>query len=186
MARTAGRSADETRRMILDAAARLIGRYGTAVPVAQIADAAQVSKGGLLYHFPSKEDLLTGLAAELMERFRRDVELVAAEEAEGTPGRLARAYIRVNFVHASDFSGLRDQIALAAHLMFEPAMQRITQEDAERWRQDLHADGLDPAIVRMIIAASDGSTSAPLWGAVLSEADRRALESDLIALTHRR
>ena len=67
MARTAGRSADETRRMILDAAARLIGRYGTAVPVAQIADAAQVSKGGLLYHFPSKEDLLTGLAAELME-----------------------------------------------------------------------------------------------------------------------
>lgn len=171
--------------MILDAAARLVGRHGTAVPVAEIAEAAQVSKGGLLYHFPTKEDLLSGLAAELMEQFRRDVEQAAAAEAEGTPGRLARAYIRVSFAHASDFHSLRDQIALAAHLMYEPAMERLTRDDAEHWRTSLHADGLDPATVRMIIAASDGSTSAPLWGAVLDDADRRELETDLIALTHR-
>ena len=50
MARTAGRSADETRQLILTSAARLIGRHGTTVPVTDIAEAAGVSKGGLLYH----------------------------------------------------------------------------------------------------------------------------------------
>src|SRR5690349_13603621 len=97
MARTAGRSAAETRRLILDAAARLISRHGTAVPVSDIAEAAGVSKGGLLYHFPNKEELLSGLANHLMGQFRHDVEQVAAEEEEGTPGRLTRAYIRVSF-----------------------------------------------------------------------------------------
>lgn len=37
----------------------------------------------------------------------------------------------------------------------------------------------------MVIAATDGSNSAPLWGAVLTDTDRNALEADLIALTQR-
>ena len=37
----------------------------------------------------------------------------------------------------------------------------------------------------VVIAATDGSNSAPLWGAVLTEPDRTALEADLIALTQR-
>ena len=185
MARTAGRSAEETKRMILASAARLIGKHGVAVSVAEIAEHARVSKGGLLYHFPSKEDLLQGLAADLMDQFRRDVEAAAAAEPEGTPGRIVRAYIRANFIHASDLSGLRDQIALAAHLMFEPGMQRAMEEDAERWRAVLYSDGVDPAAVRMIIAAADGSNSAPLWGAILDQSERRRLEADLIALTVR-
>lgn len=36
----------------------------------------------------------------------------------------------------------------------------------------------------MIIAATDGSNSAPLWGAVLNDTDRTTLEADLIALTY--
>ncbi|MEU6077703.1 TetR family transcriptional regulator [Micromonospora sp. NPDC047074] len=185
MARTAGRSAAETRRLILDAAARLISRHGTAVPVADIAEAAGVSKGGLLYHFPNKEELLSGLASDLMGQFRRDVERAAAEEEAGTPGRLTRAYIRVSFAHANDLTGLRDHIALAAHLMFEPSLEALAQRDAEQWREALLDDGLEPAIIRMVIAAADGSNTAPLWGAVLDDADRHQLETDLVALTHR-
>ncbi|MEU7993774.1 TetR family transcriptional regulator [Micromonospora sp. NPDC049060] len=185
MARTAGRSAAETRRLILDAAARLISRHGTAVPVSDIAEAAGVSKGGLLYHFPNKEELLGGLANHLMGQFRHDVEQVAAEEEEGTPGRLTRAYIRASFAHAGDLTGLRDHIALAAHLMFEPGLEALAQQDAQQWREALLDDGLEPTIVRMVIAAADGSNSAPLWGAILDDADRDQLEADLIALTYR-
>jgi AcrR family transcriptional regulator len=155
------------------------------VPVSDIADAAGVSKGGLLYHFPNKEVLLGGLATDLMARFRQDVEHAATAEDPGTPGRLARAYIRVSFAHASDVTGLRDYIALAAHLMFEPDLEALAQQDAEQWRTDLLDDGLDPAVVRMVVAAADGSNTAPLWGAVLTDADRADLEADLIALTHR-
>lgn len=185
MARTAGRSADETKDLILTSAARLIGRHGTTVPVTDIAEAAGVSKGGLLYHFPNKETLLNGVATNLMTQFRSHVEQAATAEPEGVPGRLTRAYIRVSFAHAGDPNGLRDYIALAAHLMFEPALEELAQADAAQWRSALFEDGLDPAVTRMVIAATDGSNSAPLWGAVLTEPDRIALEADLIALTQR-
>ncbi|MEV5827974.1 TetR/AcrR family transcriptional regulator [Spirillospora sp. NPDC052242] len=185
MARTAGRSADETKRLILDAAAHLIGRHGTAVPVSDIAEAAGVSKGGLLYHFPNKEELLNGLATDLMTRFRQNVEQAASEEEDRRPGRLTRAYIRVSFAHAGDLTGLRDYIALAAHLMFEPGLEELAQQDAKQWRSALLDDGLDPAVIRVVIAATDGSNSAPLWGAVLNDTDRAELEADLIALTYR-
>ena len=144
MARTAGRSADETRQLILTSAARLIGRHGTTVPVTDIAEAAGVSKGGLLYHFPNKETLLNGVATNLMTQFRSHVEQAATAEPEGVPGRLTRAYIRVSFAHAGDPSGLRDYIALAAHLMFEPALEELAQADAAQWRSALFEDGPTP------------------------------------------
>ena len=185
MGRTAGRSADETRALILASAARLIGRHGTAVPVTDIAADAGVSKGGLLYHYPTKEALLDGLARDVMGRFRSQVELAAEEEPEGTPGRLTRAYVRVSFADAGDVVELRDAIGLAANLMFEPGLERLAQEDAARWRAALTDAGLDPALTRLVIAATDGSNTGPLWGAVLTQADRDALEADLIALTRR-
>lgn len=182
MARTAGRSSADTRRLILDTAARLVGRSGTTVPVAEIAQAAGVSKGGLLYHFPTKESLLRAVGEDLMAQFREEVHR-HAEEEEPAPGRLARAYLRVTFADAADVPRLRDEIALAAHLMFEPELEALAQQDARRWREELLADGLDPAVVRLVIAAADGNISAPLWGAILSGPDRDRLEEDLLALT---
>lgn len=181
MARTAGRSAEDTRRLILDTAARMIGRHGTAVPVSEIAQQAGVSKGGLLYHFTTKEALLHALAEHLIEQFRTEVHRRAEEEGPG-PGRLVRAYIRVSLAEAGDHARLRDSIALAAKLMVEPELERLAQQDADRWKEELGQDGLDPSIVRLVVAAADGSNSAPLWGAILDEADRLALEEQLLAL----
>lgn len=183
MARTAGRNAEDTRRQILDAAGNLFGVHGTGVSLADVARAAGVSKGGLLYHFPSKDELLAGLAHHLMAQFRADVEQAAQSEPEGTPGRLTRAYIRVCFAEASDVTNLQDYLALAVNLMVEPGLIELSRADAARWREDLFADGVDARAVRMIIAATDGSYASPLWGAVLSDEDRSALEADLLALT---
>ncbi|MGP9536619.1 TetR/AcrR family transcriptional regulator [Brachybacterium sp. AOP43-C2-M15] len=183
MARTAGRSSADTRRLILDTAARVVGRSGTAVPVSEIAAAAGISKGGLLYHFPTKESLLYALGEDLMSQFREQVRLRAEEEGEPARGRLTRAYIRVSFADAADFTRQRDAISLAAHLMFEPELEKLAQQDAQQWREELLEDGLDPAVVRLVIAAADGSGSAPLWGAILDGADRDLLEEQLIALT---
>lgn len=182
MGRTAGRSAEDTRQQILRVATEMIGRHGTGVPVNDIAEAAGVSKGGLLYHFPNKEALLTGLAADLIAQFRRDVEQAATDEPEGTPGRLTRAYVRASFAAAHDVDGLRQDIALAAHLMFEPNLQQAAHEDAQQWRTELLNDGLPADRVRLIIAATDGANTGPLWGAVLSDTDRVSLEAELIAL----
>ena len=183
MARTAGRDRDETRRLIVEAATRLIARRGSAVPVADIAREAGVSKGGLLYHFASKEDLLVAVATDLFERFRGDVLAEAQAEPEGAPGRLTRAYVRVSFSDGADEEGLRESIAVAAQLMHEPALQRAAEADGARWRADLLADGLEASVVRVVVAATDGVSSAPLWGPVLDADDRMALEAELVALT---
>lgn len=51
------------RERILEAAERVVGEVGAArMTLDGVAQAAGVSKGGLLYHFPSKEALLVGLA----------------------------------------------------------------------------------------------------------------------------
>ena len=107
MARTAGRSADETRQLILTSAARLIGRHGTTVPVTDIAEAAGVSKGGLLYHFPNKETLLNGVATNLMTQFRSHVEQAAtaevdaAKQAELQKERLAEQQMTIELTEAA-------------------------------------------------------------------------------------
>ena len=99
MGRVTGRDADDTRRQIIDAAARLVSRHGSAVSIAAIADAAGVSKGGLLYHFASKDELLEAVATSLFESFRESV--YDAAVADPAPGRLTRAYVRVSFAEVA-------------------------------------------------------------------------------------
>ena len=58
--------AADTRDRILDAAVDLIAESGTsAVTLEAIAARAGVSKGGLLYHFPSKAAVIDGLAERI-------------------------------------------------------------------------------------------------------------------------
>lgn len=185
MGRTAGRTAEDTRRTILDSAARVIGEKGTAVPVTAIAEEAGVSKGGLLYHFPSKEQLLIDVAMHLMRQFRDLVETFTATEPEGAKGRLTRGYIRASFSYTKDHTELQRHISLASSLMAEPGLEKIAQEEADRWRLELLNDGLLPATTRLIVSATDGATCAPLWGAVLSNDDQADLERQLIGLTRR-
>lgn len=182
MGRTAGRAADDTQRNILDAAMTLVARRGSGVSIADIAAAAGVSKGGLLYHFPTKDDLLRAGARDLFETFRSRVYDQAQREPDGEPGRLNRAYIRVSFADVAD-EGVREIIAVAAQLMSEPTVQEMSAADGRRWRDELTADGLPESTVRLIVAATDGVSSAPLWGAVLDAADQRALESELLERT---
>lgn len=182
MGRTAGRDADGTRRIILAAATPMVARRGQEVSLARIADAAGISKGGLLYHFPTKEDLLRASAADLFARFRTAVYAETEKEPGDAHGRLARGYIRATFAELSDDSA-RDQIAVAAHLMGEPGIQEIASADGRRWREELMADGLGEQAVRIIVAASDGVGSAPLWGAILDPDDCAALEEQLLDMT---
>ncbi len=75
---------------MLDAAAALVLKRGTgALTLDAVAEAAHVSKGGLLYYFDSKNSLLEALADYLAEQLQIEVE----REAAG--GSLAKAYLQV-------------------------------------------------------------------------------------------
>ena len=83
----------DARTRILDAAETLVRAQGVSGLTLDAAAAlAKVSKGGLLYHFASKEALLNALLKRLAAFIAEDFEAGVADQPEG-PGRVARAMI---------------------------------------------------------------------------------------------
>ncbi|RYG89090.1 MAG: TetR/AcrR family transcriptional regulator, partial [Alphaproteobacteria bacterium] len=61
------------RRALIDHAARLAVEQGlAAVTVQAVSDAAGVTKGGFMHHFPSKQALVDAVFTELIEIIDRD------------------------------------------------------------------------------------------------------------------
>lgn len=74
------------RDRLLDAAERVVVESGaTHLTLDAVAKSAGVSKGGLLYHFPSKEALLDGMLARNFE----DVDAEVAKRLESRAGKTA-------------------------------------------------------------------------------------------------
>lgn len=182
MPRKAGRSPEETRRALLDAAGTAIRTRGVSASLDDVAKAAGVSKGGLLYHFPAKDALVRALAQDILDTYRAEV-LAALDPGDTRPGRLTRAYIRASLDTSYDEVAVRENIALIAQLISIPEIAGLARADAERWERDLHDDGLPDHVVTLVVAAADGASTAPLWGVGLEVAAARKLEQQLIDLT---
>src|SRR5689334_4878280 len=79
----------ETRTRLLDAATEVLLRDGAqALTLDAVAKQAQVSKGGLLYHFPSKQALVAGMVQRLVGQFDD-----ALARAGDEPGAATRVYL---------------------------------------------------------------------------------------------
>src|SRR3954447_22045743 len=76
-----------TRDRLLDAAATVVHRDGAqALTLDAVAKEAEVSKGGLLYHFKSKNDLVNAMVERWMAEFQR--------ERAGPAGRSGGGYVK--------------------------------------------------------------------------------------------
>src|SRR5689334_5124652 len=92
------RDPKQTKARILRAAAQYLVDQGIEpFTLEAVAKAAEVSKGGLLHHFSTKEALLRGIILRLHEIFYDQFNTALASEPIGTPGRWSRAYISVTF-----------------------------------------------------------------------------------------
>lgn len=182
MGRSAGRTPEQTRRLLLDAAATVIRTKGITATLDDFAEAAGLSKGGLIYHFASKDDLIVALAADLAESFRSAV-VAAIDDSEPQVGRLTRAYIRTCFDETLDQPENRDHLKLAVQLMNSPEVNALNRADAEKWDVDLRADGLPDDVLTLVVAAADGVSSAPLWGGMTNTVHYARLRDQLIAWT---
>src|SRR5690606_20238522 len=82
-----------TRSRILAAAQELAHELGPArISLDAVAARAGVSKGGLLYHFPSKAKLLEGLVEQFLSRFNCALS-DRERELSGEPNSVLRAYL---------------------------------------------------------------------------------------------
>jgi AcrR family transcriptional regulator len=81
-----------TRERILEAAGRLARQLGPGnISLEAVAAEAGISKGGLLYHFPSKDRLLRAIVGRFVEQLEQSLE---AEPGADRPNGLMAAYVR--------------------------------------------------------------------------------------------
>jgi AcrR family transcriptional regulator len=156
----------DTRQRILDAAeARLLARGPGSLVLDAIAADARVSKGGLLYHFASKDALVAGLCERMLEQF--DLELERLFESDGGgPGARARAYLKSTVTaegRPADHSAQLMAGILAA-LGRDSAQLDAVREHFARWHGRLEEDGIDPTTATIVRLAADGLWLSALLG----------------------
>lgn len=153
------RDKDRTRRAILDAAERLLVERGRDASIAEIAAAANVSKGGLLHHFPSREALSTAICQDGIDRLWRSVEGLV-DETEPAPGRLHRAYVRALTGDSAEAVSVFSRTMIPQLYAGIPQADALLEQDAARWRAAFAADDLCAATSLVVRHAAEGLAAA--------------------------
>jgi AcrR family transcriptional regulator len=160
-----------TRDRILDAAESIVIRDGVARLTLDAAAAqAQLSKGGVLYHFRSRDLLVSGMVERLVAGFDTDLEAEeAADIASGADvsGRYVRAYIRATVRESTtpeEVQRSRAGAAILAAMAAEPQLLEPLRTAFDRWQRRLVVDGVDPVQATVARLAADGLWLAELFG----------------------
>ncbi|MCG5248120.1 MULTISPECIES: TetR/AcrR family transcriptional regulator [Methylobacteriaceae] len=171
------------RRALLDCAATLALEQGLAgVTVQAVSAAAGVTKGGLFHHFPSKQALVEGVAADLIERIDAEIDAIMARDPVPR-GRFTRAYVETTFTDPAMGPGSR-WTALYLSMIVEPGLRRLWAE----WyagRMDRHRATDDGPTLATVRLAADGAWLAQLMrDDGCPTPDLVELRSRLLAMTH--
>ncbi|MBM3465050.1 MAG: TetR family transcriptional regulator [Armatimonadetes bacterium] len=147
------------RQELLETANRIVHEEGAAaLTLDAVARRSAVSKGGVLYHFPTKEALVAAMLDALDERF----EAALAERATGTePGRWLRAYVDATL--DEEQYGAEVLAGLAAAIAANPRLLDPLRERAMGWQRSAVGDGVDEVTATIIRLAVDGLWFADLF-----------------------
>lgn len=166
MAKRGSYAKSEARREeILRKALEVIDAEGyAAASVTRIAEAAGISKTGVLHHFGTKENLFTEVL-----RLRDDLDGSAFQQPEATLPELEAAYLQV-VERNSQIPGMVElftRLSIEATDATHPAHEFFLRRDADigarisatvaRSLGDAHKDSVDPDVVaQILLAATDG------------------------------
>lgn len=139
------------RDAVLDAFERLLVEDGErAATLDAAARAAGVSKGGLLYHFPSREALVEGVLARFSALIDADLDVMAA-----APEGPVAYFVRSSVSHDTPLerAGVAAaRLAQAGH----PSAVRMIRSVRQRWLDAVRAHVADPTVALAITLVGDG------------------------------
>lgn len=146
-----------TRDTLLRAASQVIISNGIeALTLNAVAQQAEVSKGGLLYHFPNKNALIVGLGEQLIRDFELTLQAEFDQDTQpGAPGQWIRAYVRSTLRTSERSLALIARLSSVLSEMPVELLQSVKAYEA-RWYERLESDGLDPIQATIIQLAVDG------------------------------
>jgi AcrR family transcriptional regulator len=172
-----------TREHLLNAALETLQTEGIAgFTLDRVAECAGISKGGLLYHFPSRDALVEGLLKRTFNNFEQ-LFTKHLDKEPSSKGRQLRAYIRASF----DDSLVSLELAriTRAATAENPQLVVVIQREIVRWRKRLLEDGVPHTWMRVIRRASDAYWNDHLLGIIEDNpTDRRAFRDELLRLSY--
>jgi AcrR family transcriptional regulator len=143
------------RERILEAAERVVAEIGAArLTLDVVAQAAGVSKGGLLYHFPSKESLLGALAQRYVQNMEQCIEAAKGSLSERDASRDLKACI-VGIL-GTDPRSKAMGAALLATAANDLTLLEVIRERLAAYNQELVASSADFARAAIVTLAIDG------------------------------
>jgi len=162
------RDKGKTRQRLLDAAEAIARSDGPgAMSLDAVAAAAGVSKGGLLYHFPSKSKLLEAMVDGFLSRFDN---VLQDAERSGQPNAVIRAFIQ----HFLDDRKCRTPppSGLLAVIADDPGMLAPIQRHHRNFLNRIRANASDPDFAVVAFLSIQAIRNAELLNTeVLDEAE---------------
>lgn len=142
----------------MDAAEAVVANTGVAnMTFDEVARAANISKGGVLYHFPSKEALTEAMIERFIDKF--DAAVAEAARKDDNPlGRDIRAYVRATIGEPPLTGDTFDRAngAITAALANFPERLEPVRRQSARTQEKIQDSDLDPVFATIIRLAIDG------------------------------
>lgn len=163
----ATRDRERTRRALLEATEQLLHERGTGFSLADVATRAEVSKGGLMHHFPTRDALVTAVVEAGLARFRDEV-LRHVDLAENRAGKVLRGYVRALC------GSSKDAVATFAPSAWHgvgtiSGVAELLRADADRWREAFARDGIEPQRSLVVQFAAEGVAAAIALGVYIND-----------------
>ena len=142
-----------SRELIIEAAEKVVIKAGAGhLTLDAVAAKAKVSKGGLMYHFPSKDALLKAMVARLVERFD-SIQAREQDSLGGQGGAMLKSHVLTGVGHP-EFNHI--SAALLAAAANEPKLLTPVRNHHSRLFEKFKAAGLPFEESAIVILATSG------------------------------
>jgi len=142
-----------TRQKILAAASQIVQCKGVAkLTLEAVAKEAGISKGGLLYHFSTKEALIEGMILKGTEEYQDAIHNKVAEDLE-KKGRWVRSFVeeRLSNERVEELGS-----SMMAALMLKPELLEPLKQSFQQLQNKIENDEIDSVCATIIRLAADG------------------------------
>jgi len=162
---------------ILLAAARVIADKGIFnLTLETVAKEAGISKGGLLYHYDSKEKMIEDMVVYLTESYLCKIDETVSED-KTQRGKWSRAFLDVTLNKANTKKIMNN--SLLAAMAVNPKLMKPVQDAYGYWQDHLEHDGIDPVTAMIARLVADG-----IWLSQLLNINQ--LDQDMLDQVHKR
>jgi AcrR family transcriptional regulator len=170
-----------SRERILDAAEEVVLKHGAGhMTLDAVAAQAGVSKGGLIYHFPSQRELLQAMVQRFVEHVD-DCMTKARAALPPTPAREIKAYIKARFSIEDGYQ--RIAMALLAAVTRSPELLDPVRARHLKTMARIGAATPDPDCATVLALATEGLCLAELLGvSIYSKSERKQIQRTLLRL----